>query len=51
MNVLELKWLKNLAGVSRMDNVTNEEVRKRAGIQRELARRADQRVLRWLGTW
>ena len=27
----------------------NEEVRRRAGIDRELASRADQRVLRWFG--
>ena len=27
--------------------VRNEEVRRRAGIERELPRRADQRVLRW----
>ena len=30
-----------------MDRVRNEEVRRRAGIERELAIRADQRVLRW----
>ena len=30
-----------------MDRVRNEEVRRRAEIQRELASRADQRVLRW----
>ena len=30
-----------------MDRVRNEEVRRRAGIERELARRVDQRVLRW----
>ena len=34
--------------VSRKDRVGNEEVRRRAGIERELASRADQRVLRWL---
>ena len=34
---------------SRMDRVKNEEVRRRAGIERELASRADQRVLRWFG--
>ena len=33
--------------VSRMDRVRNEEVRRRTGIERELASRADQRVLRW----
>ena len=38
-----------LVGVSRMDRVRNEEVRMRAGIERELASRADKRVLRWFG--
>ena len=32
-----------------MDRFRNEEVRSRAGIARELASRADQRVLRWFG--
>ena len=32
-----------------MDRVRNEEVRRRAVIERELASRADQRVLRWFG--
>ena len=32
-----------------MDRVRNEEVRRRAGIERELASRADQRVLKWFG--
>ena len=32
-----------------MNRVRNEEVRRRAGIERELASRADQRVLRWFG--
>ena len=44
VNVLEMKCLRNLVGVSRMDRVRNEEVRIRAGIERELASRADQRV-------
>ena len=29
--------------------IRNEEVRRRAGIESELASRADQRVLRWFG--
>ena len=49
MNVLEMKCLRSLDGVSRMDRVRNEEVRRRAGIERELASRTDQRVLRWFG--
>ena len=32
-----------------MDRVRNEEVRRRAGIETELAIIADQRVLRWFG--
>ena len=47
--VLEMKCLGSLVGVSRMDKVGNEEVRMRARIERELASRADQRVLRWFG--
>ena len=49
MNVLEMKCLRNLVGVSRIDNVRNEEVRRRAGIRREMASRVDKRVLRWFG--
>ena len=43
VNVLEMKCL---VGVSRMDTVRNEEVRRRVGIERESASRSDQRVLR-----
>ena len=32
-----------------MERVGNEEVRRRAGIERELASRAYQRLLRWFG--
>ena len=49
VNVLEMKCLRSLVEVSRMDRVRNEEVRRRAGIETDLANRADQRVLRWFG--
>ena len=49
VNVLEMKCFRSLVGVSRMDRVRNEEVRRRAGIERELVSRVDQRVLRWFG--
>ena len=49
VNVLEMKCLRSLVGVSRMDLDRSEEVRRRAGIERELASTADQRVLRWFG--
>ena len=47
VNVLEMKCLRSLFGVSRMDRVRNEEVHRRPGIERELGSRAGQRVLRW----
>ena len=49
VNVLEMKCLRSLVGVSRMDRVRNEKVHRTAGIERELASRADQGVLRWFG--
>ena len=36
VNVLEMKCLRSLIGVSRTDRVGNEELRRRAGIEREL---------------
>ena len=48
-NVLEMKCLRSLVGVSRMDRFGNQEVRTRVGIARELASSADQRD--GLGTW
>ena len=49
VNILEMKCLRSLVGVSRMDRVRNEDVHRRAGIERELASRADSRVLRCFG--
>ena len=46
---LEMKCLKNLVRALRMDRVRNEEVCRRAGIDRELVTIAVQRVLRWFG--
>ena len=36
MNDLEMKCLRSLLGVSRMDRVRNEEWHRSAGIEREL---------------
>ena len=41
VNVLGMKCFRTLILVSQMDRVRNEEVRKIAGIERELASRAD----------
>ena len=37
VNVLEMKCLRSLVGVSRMDRVRNEEVRGKAGIEMKLS--------------
>ena len=44
VNILEMKCLRSLVGVSRMDRVRNDEVRRRGGIERKLASRADQSI-------
>ena len=49
MNVLAIKCLRSLVGVSRMNRVRNEEVFRSVGIERELVGRVDQSVLRWFG--
>ena len=49
VNVLEMKCLRSLVGVSRMNRFRNEEVHRRAGTERELASSADQSVSRWFG--
>ena len=49
VNVLAMRCLRSLVGVLQMDRVRNKEVRRRAIIERELASRADHRVLRSFG--
>ena len=44
VNVLEMKCFRSLVGVSYMDIVRNEEVRRIAGTERELASRADRTI-------
>ena len=41
VNFLEMKCLRSLVGVSRMDRVRNDDVRRGTGIERELASRED----------
>ena len=49
LNVFEMKCLRSMAGVSRLDRLRNEEVRERTGVRKELAARVDMNVLRWFG--
>ena len=47
--MFEMKCLRSMTGVSRLDRVRNEVVRARTGVWRELAARVDMNVLRWFG--
>ena len=44
VNVLEMKCLRSLVGVPRMDRVRNEDLRRRAEMEMEAASRADQSI-------
>ena len=49
LNVFEMRCLRSMVGVSRIDRVRNEVVRERTGVVKELAARVDMNVLRWFG--
>jgi hypothetical protein len=49
LNVLEMKCLRSMAGVTLWDRRRNEEVRRTTGVVKELAGRVDCSVLRWFG--
>ena len=46
LNVFEMKCLRSMTGVSRLDRVRNEVVRSRTGVRGELAARVAMNVLR-----
>jgi hypothetical protein len=49
LDVMEMRCLRSMLGVSRMDRVRNVEVRQRTGVVKKLSERVDQSVLRWYG--
>ncbi len=49
LDVIEMRCLRSMVGITRMDRVRNEEVRKRTGMVRKMSERVDQRVLNWYG--
>ena len=49
LNVMEMRCLRSMLGVSRVDRVRNEEVRRKTGVGRKLSDRLDQKVLGWYG--
>ena len=49
LNVFEMRCLRGMVGVTRLDKVRNEIVRRRAGVREDMAARVDKSVLRWFG--
>ena len=49
LNVFEMKFLRSMTGVSRLDRFRNEVMRARTGVRRELVARVDRNALRWFG--
>ena len=49
LNVLEMRCLRSMAGLTRRDRVRNEEVRRRTGVLKPLDQRVDEKLLRWFG--
>ena len=47
LKVFEMKRLRPLVGVKRLDRVWNDEIRRRARIEETLSEKVDKRVLRW----
>ncbi len=48
-NVMEIRCLRSMCGVTQMDQVRDEEVHRRTVFVKELAEREEQGVLRWFG--
>ena len=49
LDVAEMKCLRSICGVTRMDRVRNEVVRERVGVSEKLSKRVDRKVLKWFG--
>ena len=49
LDVMQMRCLRSMCGVTHMDQVRNEEVQRRTGVMIELVGQAEQSVLRWFG--
>ena len=49
LNVFEMKCLRSMTGVSRLDRIRNEVVRTRTVMRRDLVTEIHMNVLRWFG--
>ena len=49
LDVMEMKCLRSMCGVTIRDRIRNEEIRRRVGVQINMAGRVERCVLRWFG--
>ena len=49
LDVAEMKCLRSMYGVTRLDRMRNEVVRERVGVPEKLSNRVDRKVLKWFG--
>ena len=49
LNVMEMKCLRSICGVTMRDRIRNEEIRSRVDVQNDLSGRVGRCVLRWFG--
>ena len=49
LDVMEMRCLRSMCGVTRMDRLRNEVVRERVGVDEKLSERVDRKVLKWYG--
>ena len=49
LNVFEIKCLRPMVVVKRLDRVMNDGIRRKAAIEETLAEKVDRTVIRWFG--
>ena len=49
LEVVEMKCLRSICGLRRVDRVRNEEIRRRCQMEVSISERVEQNVLRWFG--
>ena len=49
LDVSEMKCLRSMCRVTKMDRVRNEVVRERVGVTESLSKRVDRKVFKWFG--
>ena len=47
LDVMEMRCLRSMCGMTRMDRLRNEVVRERLGVEEKLSERVDRKVLKW----